>query len=36
MGVKKVDKEFLWLKALHMIDDVDIKDINETHKLLKE
>ena len=41
MGVKKVDKEFLWLKVLHIIDDKmwpDIKttDLTETHKLLKE
>ena len=36
MGTKKKDKEFLWLKVLHSIEDVDIKDISNVHKLLKE
>jgi len=36
MGTKKKDKEFLWLKVLHLIEDVDTKDISKVHKLLKE
>jgi len=23
MGTKKIDKEFLWLKVLHIIEDLD-------------
>lgn len=36
MGTKKKDKEFLWLKVLHIIEDVGTKDISNVHKLLKE
>jgi hypothetical protein len=36
MGTKRKDKEFLWLKVLHQIEDTDIKDITKVHKLLKE
>lgn len=36
MGTNKKDKEFLWLKVLHQIEDADTKDISSVHKLLKE
>lgn len=36
MSTTKKDKEFLWLKVLHQIDDVDTKNINKVHLLLKE
>ncbi len=36
MGIKKKDKEFLWLKVLHQIEDVDLKEIANVHRLLKE
>ena len=36
MKAKKIDKEFLWLKVLHLVDDTDVKDTSKLHKLLKE
>ena len=36
MGTSKKDKEFLWLKVLHLIEDTDTKDVGKVHKLLKE
>jgi hypothetical protein len=36
MGTTKKDKEFIWLKVLHLIDDTDTKDISKVHKLLKQ
>jgi hypothetical protein len=31
MGTKKKDKEFLWLKVLHSIEDTNTKDISKVH-----
>lgn len=36
MGTSKKDKEFIWLKVLHLVEDEDTKDISKVHKLLKE
>lgn len=36
MGTKKKDKEFLWLKVLHLLEDLDDKNITDVHKKLKE
>lgn len=36
MGTTKKDKEFLWLKVLHLIEDTDTKDISKVHELLNK
>ena len=36
MGTKKKDKLFLWLKVLHLIEDLDKKDVSKLNKKLEE
>ena len=36
MGTKKIDKELLWLKVLHLLEDLDENNITDVHKKLKE
>ena len=36
MGTKKKDKLFTWLKVLHLIEDLDTKNMSNVHKKLEE
>ena len=36
MGTKKKDKLFSWLKVLHLLEDLDNKNITSVHKKLEE
>lgn len=36
MGTKKIDKEFLWLKVLHLIEDEKLIGVSNVHKVLKK
>lgn len=36
MNLKKKEKEFLWLKVLHLLEDENLVDNTNVNKVLKE